>query len=69
KGIDFLCTDLQQDLHYAQYPGAILIGVDGLIIKCHGYSSTGAFKNGIKGAIQFCQNEMLQSIKDSLPIL
>jgi len=43
--------DLQMHLHYAQYPGAVLAGVRGLVIKCHGYSSPRAFTNGIKDAI------------------
>jgi len=43
--------NLQSHLHYAKYPGAVLVGVKGLVIKCHGYSSPKAFINGIKDAI------------------
>jgi len=45
--------DLQSHLHYAKYPGAVLVGIRGLVIKCHGYSSPISFINGIKDAI--CQ--------------
>ncbi|GAB4186427.1 MAG: phosphate acyltransferase PlsX [Simkaniaceae bacterium] len=30
---------IKKELNYNKYPGAIIAGVDGLIIKCHGYSS------------------------------
>jgi phosphate acyltransferase len=43
--------DLESYLHYAQYPGAILIGIKALVIKCHSYSSPESFVNGIKDAI------------------
>ncbi len=36
---------------YPQYPGAILLGVNGLVIKCHGYCTTNAFVKAIKNAI------------------
>ena len=41
-----------QSLHYAEYPGALLAGVNGIVIKCHGYSTPRAFTNGILGAIE-----------------
>ena len=44
--------DLQKHLHYAKYPGAHLIGVNGTVIKCHGYSTPEAFLSAIKGAIK-----------------
>ncbi|PIS01410.1 MAG: phosphate acyltransferase [Chlamydiae bacterium CG10_big_fil_rev_8_21_14_0_10_35_9] len=45
-------NDLQKHLHYTEYPGAILCGVNGLVVKCHGYSSPDAFVKGIDGIIQ-----------------
>jgi glycerol-3-phosphate acyltransferase PlsX len=67
--INSLCTDLQKNLLYSEYPGAILIGVDALIIKCHGYSSAEAFQNGIKGAISLCENQVLSTVIDTLSLL
>ncbi len=43
--------DLQRHLHYAEYPGALLAGVKGIVIKCHGYSTPRGFANGVLGAI------------------
>ncbi|NGX56571.1 MAG: Phosphate acyltransferase [Candidatus Anoxychlamydiales bacterium] len=59
-------NDLQKRLHYAQYPGALLIGVNGIVIKCHGYSSSTAFASAIKGAINFVKQNFLDSIKSNL---
>ncbi len=44
--------DLKRHLHYAEYPGACLIGLKQLVIKCHGYSTPQAFVNGVLGAAQ-----------------
>jgi glycerol-3-phosphate acyltransferase PlsX len=44
-------SDLQRHLHYAEYPGALLAGVRGIVIKCHGYTTPQGFANGVLGAI------------------
>lgn len=41
--------------HYAEFSGAILAGVEGLIIKCHGDASETSMYNSIKGALQTIQ--------------
>ncbi len=46
-------SDLQRHLHYAEHPGALLCGVAGAVVKCHGYSTPQAFANGIRGAVEF----------------
>ena len=43
-------SDLRKQLHYAEYPGAFLVGVQGIVIKCHGYSTPQGFANAIHGA-------------------
>lgn len=57
---------LQQRLHYAEYPGAILCGVDGIIVKCHGDSTSRSLVSGIKGAIHLLQHNFLDNIKSQL---
>jgi glycerol-3-phosphate acyltransferase PlsX len=59
---------LEQLLHYAEYPGAILCGVDGIVVKCHGHSNEHAFINGIKGAIRLVEHKFLEKIKKQLSI-
>lgn len=57
---------LNQQFSYAEYPGAILSGIDGIVIKCHGYSSARAMYSSIKEAITLCRQDFLSKIKDRL---
>lgn len=41
---------------WMEHPGAIVIGVDGLLIKCHGSSNPKALLSGIQGAIKILSN-------------
>jgi len=59
-------SKLRRRLHYAEYPGAILCGVDGIVVKCHGDSSPLALMNGIKGAIRLAEHDFLGNIKTKL---
>jgi phosphate acyltransferase len=58
--------ELQRHFSYAEYPGAIVCGVDGLVVKCHGHSSTQALFNGIKGTIALVKNQLVSQIKTQL---
>jgi glycerol-3-phosphate acyltransferase PlsX len=62
---DQLC-DLKRHLHYAEYPGALLCGVQGIVIKCHGYSSPQAFGSGIREAVRIATEGFLQLLQDEL---
>ena len=64
--VDQVFQKLNQHLNYAEYPGAVLCGVDGIAIKCHGNSSAQAMRNGIKGALQLTQNQFLDKMKSLL---
>lgn len=44
--------EIRPQFHYAEFSGAILAGVEGLVIKCHGDASEASMYNGIKGAIE-----------------
>ena len=59
-------SDLQKHLHYAEYPGALLLGVRGVVIKCHGYSTPKAFVNAVRGAIDLAKNGFMESFQTSL---
>lgn len=59
---------LRHRLHYAEYPGAILCGIDGIVVKCHGDSSPTALMNGVKGAIRLVQHDFLEKIKKQLSL-
>lgn len=58
--------ELKKRLYYGEYPGALLIGVEKIIIKCHGYSSISGIINAIKGAIDFVKNDIISSIRQYL---
>lgn len=58
--------DLQRHLHYAEHPGALLCGVKGTVVKCHGYSTPEAFANGIRGAIEFAACGFIQILETQL---
>lgn len=58
--------DLQRRLHYAEYPGAVLAGIRGIVIKCHGYSTPQAIVNAVLGAIDLARGDFLQSTESQL---
>ena len=39
-----------KSLNYEEYGGAVFLGVDGLIIKCHGSSKSKAIKSAVTNA-------------------
>lgn len=57
--------ELQKNFNYNEYPGAILCGVDGLVIKCHGNSSPKALFNGIMGAVNLVRNEYMKKFNEN----
>lgn len=58
--------DLHKHLHYAEYSGALLLGVKGIVVKCHGYSTPKAFINGVKGAIDLVTQNFLKKFQKEL---
>ncbi len=57
---------LSQYFDYAEYPGAVLCGVEGIVIKCHSYSSSRAMYNSLQGAIQLVRRDFISKIKSQL---
>jgi phosphate acyltransferase len=58
--------DLQRHFNYDEYPGAIVCGIDRVLVKCHGNSSAKAFYNGIQGMILLIQNQLIKQFKEQL---
>ncbi|MCH9626940.1 MAG: Phosphate acyltransferase [Chlamydiales bacterium] len=58
-----IIAHLNQRFNYAEHPGAFLCGVDGLVVKCHGDSDQQALMNGIYGAIDLAQSQLLAKMK------
>lgn len=57
---------MQSLFHYAEYQGALLCGIDAIVIKCHGHSNSKAIFNGIKGAANMLEQDLLSQIKQHL---
>jgi glycerol-3-phosphate acyltransferase PlsX len=55
-----------QSLHYSEYPGALLAGAKGIVIKCHGYSTPKGFTNAILGATTLLKEKFVQKLANDL---
>lgn len=51
---------------YEEYAGAIICGIDSVVIKCHGKSSAKGFFNGIIGAADLVKAGFINQIKQQL---
>ncbi len=59
-------AQIKKNLHYAEYSGAILLGVKGLVIKCHGYSTKEAIINAVLGTIDRVKKDFMKTFQNSL---
>jgi glycerol-3-phosphate acyltransferase PlsX len=57
---------MQRKLHYREHPGAILCGVNGLVIKCHGAAGAQSLTRSIKTAARLIEHGFLSRIKEQL---
>ncbi|AQL56334.1 phosphate acyltransferase PlsX [Abyssicoccus albus] len=58
--------DVKKTLDYTEYGGAILLGLDGTLVKAHGSSNEKAIYSGLRQCYQLTQNEVTQKIKYSI---
>lgn len=58
--------ELKKQFNYAEYPGAIVCGVDGIVIKVHGNGSIKALVSSIMGAADCIQKQVMYRIKAQL---
>jgi glycerol-3-phosphate acyltransferase PlsX len=59
---------VKKRLDYAEFGGAPLLGVDGVVIVAHGRSNAKAIKNAVRVAKQAVEGEMLAAIKEGIMI-
>lgn len=55
--------EFKKNFDYTEYGGAILLGVNGTVIKAHGSSNAKAFKNAIRQAVLCIEGGVVESIK------
>lgn len=57
---------IQGFFDYAEYRGATLCGVEGIVVKCHGYSSAKAMYHAIEGCYALTKQQFVSRIKSEL---
>lgn len=53
---------IRSNMDYSEYGGAMFLGIDGVLVKCHGSSDSKAIENGINVAY----NSVISSINEKL---
>ena len=61
--------EFKKSMDYTEYGGAPLMGIAKPVIKAHGSSNAYAFKNAIRQAKNFCEQNVIGEIQQSLGIL
>ncbi len=61
-GIDSMKTQFD----YKEYGGAVLLGVNKPVVKAHGSADARTFKNAVKQAVWFLQNNLIEEIRNNL---
>lgn len=59
-------SQLRQYFSYAEYPGAFVCGVEGIVVKSHGDSSPRAMLSSIQGAANLVHTKVIDRIKEAL---
>ncbi len=62
SGID----DMKKQFDYKEYGGAVLLGVKKPVIKAHGSADARTFKNAVKQAVWFLENNLIEEIEKAL---
>ncbi|OAT81267.1 phosphate acyltransferase PlsX [Desulfotomaculum copahuensis] len=58
--------DFRRRLDYAEYGGAPLLGVNGVVIICHGSSTARAIKNAVRRARESLENRLVEAIHSNI---
>lgn len=67
KSIDpAVLPTLQSHFSYDEYPGAVVCGVEGIVVKCHGHTSPKGMLNAILGAINLVKHQFVNVLKQDL---
>lgn len=62
SGID----DMKKQFDYKEYGGAVMLGVKKPVIKAHGSADANTFKNAIKQAVWFLENNLISEMEKAL---
>ncbi|MGN1421294.1 MAG: phosphate acyltransferase PlsX [Eubacterium sp.] len=64
SGID----DMKKQFDYKEYGGAVMLGVRKPVIKAHGSADAKTFKNAIKQAVWFLENDLISCIEKNISL-
>lgn len=56
-------NDMKKQFDYKEYGGAVLLGVKKPVVKAHGSADARTFKNAIKQAVWFLDNNLIDDIE------
>ena len=59
SGID----DMKKQFDYKEYGGAVMLGVKKPVVKAHGSADARTFKNAIKQAVWFIDNDLIETME------
>ena len=60
---------LAQSHDHSEHGGAMLLGLKGPVIKCHGRATSRTIENGIRVAEEVTENRLVQQIEESLALV
>lgn len=61
-----IIQSIKARFHYEEYPGAVLCGIDGIVLKCHGHSSPKGMLSAIKEAATLINSRFIERITEQL---
>ncbi len=67
EAFDLIARRLAQRIHYSEFGGATLLGVNGVSVVGHGRSNAKAIAGGIRAAADAAAGGYVQAIRDALP--
>lgn len=68
QALQEILAKCQKRLDYSEYPGALLCGVEGIVMKCHGTAKPRALEHSLDAAIELVQHNFLEKVKSQLSI-
>jgi glycerol-3-phosphate acyltransferase PlsX len=66
--IQTLLDNVQKQFNYTEYPGAIVCGIDGVVLKSHGNSSSKALFYSIQQAAKLVEQKIIPRLKQQLSL-
>ena len=64
--IERVLDGLKRHFSYEEYPGALVCGIEGILLKCHGATTSRGVAQSISGAIHLVKNDLLNKIQEEL---